>query len=278
MYYDVTLVITAFNEEKYLPILLDSIKNQKTDLKIEIILIDDSSADNTLKIAEEFKTTYGERYLKILHNDKKSDVQYMRNTGLREALGKVIIFFDADVAASDNFIDNMVRPIIEGKTDATLCKTYALLEAFYDVLPEKYSKSYVSFIRHCPRFMMKRFPVQFVPWILRWFNMMKDNKKFISIWNVPNRTHTTGIAVKTEIARKSGGWKVKIGDGDDAQYSNDVCSFSSKVLWVGKCILFISRRRVFPINNAWISDILFKPIKKLLHKRKNQNDYSQSIR
>ncbi|MEI0563307.1 glycosyltransferase family 2 protein [Brachyspira pulli] len=275
MDYDVTLSITTYNEEKYLPILLDSIKAQKTNLKIDILVIDDSSTDRTLEIAKSYDG------VRIIHNDRKSDVQYMRNTGLKEALGKVIIFFDADVAISNNFVENMVRPIINGKVDTTLCKTYAVLEAFYDVLPEKYSKSYVNFIRHCPRFMMKRFPVQFVPWIARWFNMMKDKKGFISIWNVPNRTHTTGIATRTEIARKTGGWKVRIGDGDDAQYSNDICDASSKVLWVGKCILFISRRRVFPSDNGWITDIFFKSIKKWYRnkvKKKNDNDYSQSIR
>lgn len=275
MDYDVTLSITTYNEEKYLPILLDSIKSQKTNLKMDILVIDDSSTDKTLEIAKSYDG------VRIIHNDRKSDVQYMRNTGLKEAFGKVIIFFDADVAISDNFVESMVRPIIDGKTDTTLCKTYAVLEAFYDVLPEKYSKSYVNFIRHCPRFMMKRFPVQFVPWLARWFKMMKNKKGFVSIWNVPNRTHTTGIATKTEIARKTGGWKVRIGDGDDAQYSNDVCHASSKVLWVGKCILFISRRRVFPADNGWITDILFKPIKKWYKhkiKKKNDNDYTQSIR
>ena len=275
MDYDVTLSITTYNEKKYLPILLDSIKSQKTNLKMDILIIDDSSTDKTLEIAKSYEG------VRIIHNDRKSDVQYMRNTGLKEAFGKVIIFFDADVAISDHFIENMVRPIIDGKTDTTLCKTYAVLEAFYDVLPDNYSKSYVNFIKHCPRFMMKRFPVQFVPWVARWFKMIKNKKGFVSIWNVPNRTHTTGIATKTEIARKTGGWKVRIGDGDDAQYSNDVCNASSKVLWIGKCILFISRRRVFPADNGWITDILFKPIKKWYKhkiKKKNDNDYTQSIR
>ena len=50
MNYDVSLIITTYNEEKYLPILLDSINNQKTDLKMEIIIIDDSSTDGTLNI------------------------------------------------------------------------------------------------------------------------------------------------------------------------------------------------------------------------------------
>ena len=53
----------------------------------------------------------------------------MRNTGLKEATGKVIIFFDADTAISENFMENMVKPIINNKADTTLCKTYAILEA-----------------------------------------------------------------------------------------------------------------------------------------------------
>ncbi|TKZ20830.1 glycosyltransferase family 2 protein, partial [Brachyspira catarrhinii] len=102
MDYDVTLSITTYNEEKYLPILLDSIKRQKTNLKMDILVIDDSSTDMTLEIANSYEG------VRIIHNDIKSDVQYMRNTGLKEAFGKVIIFFDADVAISDNFVESMV--------------------------------------------------------------------------------------------------------------------------------------------------------------------------
>lgn len=55
MDYDVSLIITTYNEEKYLPILLDSINNQKTDLKMEIIIIDDSSTDGTLNIINQYE-------------------------------------------------------------------------------------------------------------------------------------------------------------------------------------------------------------------------------
>ena len=55
MNYDVSLIITTYNEEKYLPILLDSINNQKTDLKMEIIIIDDSSKDETLNIIKQYE-------------------------------------------------------------------------------------------------------------------------------------------------------------------------------------------------------------------------------
>ena len=55
MDYDVSLIITTYNEEKYLPILLDSINKQKTDLKMEIIIIDDSSTDGTLNIINQYE-------------------------------------------------------------------------------------------------------------------------------------------------------------------------------------------------------------------------------
>ena len=55
MNYDVSLIITTYNEEKYLPILLDSINNQKNDLKMEIIIIDDSSTDETLNIISQYE-------------------------------------------------------------------------------------------------------------------------------------------------------------------------------------------------------------------------------
>ena len=65
MDYDVTLSITSYNEEKYLPILLDSIKSQKTNLKMDILVIDDFSTDKTLEIAKSYEG------VRIINNDRK---------------------------------------------------------------------------------------------------------------------------------------------------------------------------------------------------------------
>ena len=53
--FDVTIVIPAFNEEKYLASCLDSLVNQKTNLKYEVIVVDNNSTDRTAKIASSFK-------------------------------------------------------------------------------------------------------------------------------------------------------------------------------------------------------------------------------
>ncbi|WP_346983872.1 glycosyltransferase [Chryseobacterium sp. POE27] len=51
---DVSVCIPVYNAEKYLKESLDSIKKQ-TFKSIEVIISDDQSKDNTLKIANEFK-------------------------------------------------------------------------------------------------------------------------------------------------------------------------------------------------------------------------------
>lgn len=271
--FDVSLIITTYNEEKYFPILADSIENQKTSLNMEVIVVDDGSTDKTLELVSSYiaKNDKSKNIeYKLLNNDQPHDVQYMRNLGLKHALGKTILFCDADVALSDNYIDSMVLPIVGGRVDTMLCKTYAVLEGFYDIRPEAYSKSYDFYLKHAPKFMLRRFPVQLFPWLATWLKNMKREKKYLSIWTTPNRAHTTGICTKTSISRNVGGWNVRIGAGDDAVYSWDIFRGSDSILFDKKSVLYISRRRVFPKDSRWL-------IPKFLRK-KFINDYTKSAR
>ncbi len=276
--FNVSLVITTYNEEKYLPILIGSIESQKTSLSMEVLIVDDGSTDKTLELVADYiakneKEENPSPYIryKLINNDNPHDVRYMRNLGLNHALGKTVIFCDADIALSANYIDGMVSPIVNGHIDIMLCKTYAILEGFYDVRPDKYSKSYDFYLKYAPKFMLKRFPVQLVPWLVVWFENMKRHKKYLSIWTTPNRAHTTGICTKTSISRKVGGWNAPIGHGDDARYSLDIFEATENILFDRKSVLYVSRRRVFPHNAAnWL-------VPKFLRK-KFVNDYSQSAR
>jgi len=93
-----SIIIPAYNEEEYLPGLLESIKNQDFD-DYEVIVADADSDDNTRKIAEE----YGCRIV----NGGMPAVG--RNRGAAAARGELLLFLDADLVLTDGYLRDAVE-------------------------------------------------------------------------------------------------------------------------------------------------------------------------
>lgn len=88
----VSVIIPVFNVEKYLEECLESILAQ-TLKEIEIICINDGSADNSLSILYSYK----ERYPQIIVIDQlNGGLSAARNRGLSEAKGEYVYFMDSD--------------------------------------------------------------------------------------------------------------------------------------------------------------------------------------
>jgi glycosyltransferase involved in cell wall biosynthesis len=85
-----SVVIPAFNAEKTIARALQSCMNQ-TLAPVEIIVVDDASRDQTIKIAEGF----GER-VRIIRLTQNQGVAFARNTGWDAATGDYITFLDSD--------------------------------------------------------------------------------------------------------------------------------------------------------------------------------------
>lgn len=83
----ISVIIPVYNGEKFLAEGIRSILAQN-DIPIEIIVIDDGSADSSAKIAQSFDVTY------LYQNNK--GVAAARNAGLRNSRGKIIGFLDQD--------------------------------------------------------------------------------------------------------------------------------------------------------------------------------------
>ena len=81
----ISIVIPAYNEERYLPILLDCIKKQ-TYKNHEIIVADANSTDSTRQIAKK----YG---CKVVKGGMPG---IGRNNGAKAAKGEMLLFLDAD--------------------------------------------------------------------------------------------------------------------------------------------------------------------------------------
>ena len=92
----ISVIVPLFNAETFLNRCVDSIINQTYE-NLEIILVDDGSTDNSPNICDEYKLK--DARVKVVHQ-KNSGVSYARNTGIKCATGKWILWVD-----SDDYID-----------------------------------------------------------------------------------------------------------------------------------------------------------------------------
>ena len=102
-----SVVMAVYNVEKYLNEAIDSIINQSLDFKkhIQLILVNDGSRDNSLKIALDYQKEYPDNIIVI--DKENGGVASARNIGLENANGKYINFMDSDDKISLNAFEEV---------------------------------------------------------------------------------------------------------------------------------------------------------------------------
>ena len=100
----VSVVIPAYNAENSIKECLNAVTSQ-TYKNIEVIVIDDGSVDDTLKIANFFSDSDGR--IKVLHQSNMGP-SAARNHGIKEANGNYIVFWDADDYPEPDLIESYV--------------------------------------------------------------------------------------------------------------------------------------------------------------------------
>lgn len=95
----VSVIMPAYNAEKYIQEAIDSILNQ-SHANLELLIFDDGSSDSTRKIID----SYSDERIKKIFSDKNSGVVAARNHCIDLAQGKYIALMDADdIASHDRF-------------------------------------------------------------------------------------------------------------------------------------------------------------------------------
>lgn len=87
----VSIVMPSYNAEKYITAAIKSIQAQTYE-NWELIIVDDCSKDNTLKMIE----SINEPRIRLYQNERNSGAAISRNKALREAKGRWIAFLDSD--------------------------------------------------------------------------------------------------------------------------------------------------------------------------------------
>jgi len=126
----ISILIPAHNEERVIGRILQGMtKLTYPKDKMQVIVIDDASTDNTGETADGYAKSYN--YIKVIHrnqgeggNGKASAL----NAGLKQADGEIIFCFDADYYPPKDIIEKLVAEFTDPKVGAVQGRVTVLNE------------------------------------------------------------------------------------------------------------------------------------------------------
>lgn len=124
----ISVVIPAYNCEKYIGRCLDSILNQIFPV-YEIIIINDGSTDNTLNIIKEYRK---KNDCIKLYSQQNLKAAAARNKGISLSEGNYIAFIDSDDFIHESYFDVLVNNLVECDAQVSTCGFYESSDDSFD--------------------------------------------------------------------------------------------------------------------------------------------------
>ena len=110
----VSIIIPAYNESDTIVRTIKEIVTLRDELpEFEIIVIDDGSVDGTAELAEE-------QGVKVIRHRSNLGYGQALRTGFENALGDIIVTYDADGTYDPKIIPQLIQPILEGPMDIVI--------------------------------------------------------------------------------------------------------------------------------------------------------------
>ena len=109
-----SVIVPVYNSEKYLPDCIEGIINQSYK-NIELILIDDGSADSSGDICDKYAAK--DKRIRVIHKEN-SGWSDAKNLGLSEANGDLIAFSDNDDVIDGDMYEILINSLIDTNSDA----------------------------------------------------------------------------------------------------------------------------------------------------------------
>ncbi len=116
----VSIAVLTYNHEQFLTQALDSFLMQKTDFKIEIVINDDASTDNTTSILKDYQSKFPEQLNITLHKENIGMLPNFIST-LKACKGKYIAFCEGDDYWTDPLKLQKQVDFLETNLDYAIC-------------------------------------------------------------------------------------------------------------------------------------------------------------
>ena len=118
----VSVVIPAFQEEKYIAATLSKLVN--INHLIEIIVVDGGSKDKTVEVAR--------RFTDKVYVLRERGIARARNYGAKRACGDVMVFLDADVIPPANFVEKVLETFSDSTVIGATCSIMPVKPRFHE--------------------------------------------------------------------------------------------------------------------------------------------------
>lgn len=113
-----SIILPTYNERDNLPLITQFIHDTFTESKLnyEIVVVDDSSPDNTLEVAKSLQKIFGTDHFQIVSRPGKLGLGSAYSAGLKKSKGQRIILMDADLSHHPKFIPQMINVMDNSNT------------------------------------------------------------------------------------------------------------------------------------------------------------------
>ena len=133
-----SIIISAFNHEKWISHCLKSLINQKENhYNFEIIVVNDSSKDDTKNIIKLFK-----KNIKIIQDKKNLGLPRSLNKAIKISQGKYIVRVDSDDFVDSRFTIKLRKFFNKNKTLQSVACDYFIVNEKNKILKKLYKRYY----------------------------------------------------------------------------------------------------------------------------------------
>lgn len=229
---EISVVIPAWNEENNIFRTLSSLAHNTTQHKVEIVVVNNNSTDNTQKVLDEL----GVRN----YFETQQGIAFARTKGLEMARGKFLLTADSDTFYPPYWMDTMVKPMQRDSTIVGVYGRYAMMP------PEGQGRLGLWFYERITGVI-----IQF----------RKKNREHLN-------TLGFNMGFVTELGRKVEGYKVRkarvfnnSADSESYTYESEDGLMAFKLKQIGKlqlvldpkAVVFTSARRLIQEGGIWKS-------------------------
>ena len=127
--YELSIIIPFYKTQRFARKCIESVLQQKTSVKYEVLLVDDGSPDNCGKILDEYNSFSN---VTVIHQ-KNQGLSAARNVAILASRGEYIMFIDSDDYVSDHAVDALMKAarsegadIVEGAFTTTLSNGFPI--------------------------------------------------------------------------------------------------------------------------------------------------------